>query len=53
METTKLSSEYQLKAEKDKFTKLEKDLDKLKTERAKWETKASAAEAELNVSCEL
>lgn len=50
METTKMSIEYQLKGEKDKLAKLEKEVDKIKTERAKWETKAQAVEAELNVS---
>jgi len=50
METTKISVEYQVKAEKDKAIKLEKELDKLKTERAKWETKANSIEAELAVS---
>lgn len=49
METTKISYEYQVKGEKDKLTKVEKELDKIKTERAKWETKAQAVEAELNV----
>lgn len=52
METSKISWEYQLKAEKDKLTKKDKELDKLKTERAKWETKSQAIEAELNVSFE-
>jgi hypothetical protein len=49
METTKMSFEYQVKSEKDKYVKIEKELDKLKTERAKWETKAQAVEAELSV----
>lgn len=50
METTRISLDFQIKAEKDKLTKKEKELDKLKTERAKWETKTQAAEDELNVS---
>lgn len=50
METSKISWEYQLKAEKDKLTKKEKELEKLKTERTKWETKAQAVEDELSVS---
>ena len=50
METTKMSLDFQLKAEKDKLTKKDKELDKLKTERTKWETKTQAAEDELNVS---
>lgn len=50
METSKISWEYQLKAEKDKLTKKEKELEKLKTERTKWETKAQAVEDELNVN---
>lgn len=49
METTKISFEYQVKGEKDKLVKMEKELDKLKTERAKWETKTQAVEAELSV----
>lgn len=44
-----MSLEYQLKGEKDKLVKKEKEFDKLKTERVKWETKAQAVEAELNV----
>lgn len=44
-----MSLEYQVKGEKDKLTKLEKELDKVKVERAKWETKAQSIEAELNV----
>jgi hypothetical protein len=51
METSKISCEYQVKGEKDKLAKMEKELDKIKTERAKWETKAQAVEAELNVRC--
>ena len=50
METTKMSCQYQVKSEKDKLVKVEKELDKLKTERAKWETKAQSMEAELKVS---
>lgn len=49
METTKMSFEYQVKSEKDKFVKIEKEMDKIKTEKAKWETKAQAVEAELAV----
>lgn len=45
-----MSLDYQVKHEKDIVVKKEKELDKMKTERAKWETKAQAAEAELNVS---
>lgn len=52
METTKMSLDFQLKAEKDKLTKKDKELEKLKTERVKWETKAQTAETELNVSKE-
>lgn len=51
METLKISLEFQLRGEKDKVTKKEKELDKLKTEKAKWETKAQSVEAELIVSC--
>lgn len=49
METTKMSFEYQVKGEKDKLTKMEKELDKVKVERAKWETKSLSIETELNV----
>lgn len=49
METTKMSFEYQVKGEKDKLTKMEKEFDKVKLERVKWETKAQSIEAELNV----
>lgn len=49
METSKMSHEFQVKHEKDKLVKMEKELDKIKTEKAKWETKAQAVEAELNV----
>lgn len=45
-----MSFELQLKAEKDKLVKKDKELDKMKTEKAKWETKAQAIEAELGVS---
>jgi hypothetical protein len=48
-----MSFEYQVKSEKDKYVKIEKELDKLKTERAKWETKAQAVEAELSVRIEM
>lgn len=47
-----MSLDFQLKAEKDKLTKKDKELEKLKTERVKWETKAQTAETELNVSKE-
>lgn len=47
-----MSFEFQIKGEKDKLTKKEKELEKLKTERTKWETKAQSVEAELNVSRE-
>lgn len=50
METMKISMDFQIKAEKDKLTKKEKELDKFKTERSKWEAKTQAAEDELNVS---
>jgi hypothetical protein len=50
LETTKASFELQLKGEKSKFTKVEKELDKIKLEKTKWETKAQAIEAELSVS---
>lgn len=53
METSKISLEFQLKGEKDKLSKRDKEFDKLKTERAKFETKAQAFEAELNVSSRL
>lgn len=49
METTKMSLEYQVKHEKDKLTKMEKELDKVKLERTKLETKSQSIEAELNV----
>lgn len=45
-----MSLEYQLKAEKDKLTKKDKDVEKVKTERVKWETKVQSIEAELDVS---
>lgn len=45
-----MSLEAQLKNETNKFNKIEKELDKLKTEKAKFETKAQAIEAELAVS---
>lgn len=44
-----MSFEFQIKGEKEKLAKKEKEVDKLKTERAKLETKAQAVEAELNV----
>jgi hypothetical protein len=50
METTKLSFEFQIKGEKDKFVKKEAELERLKSERLKWETRAQAVEAELNVN---
>lgn len=45
-----MSLEYQLKAEKDKLTKKDKEVEKIKTERVKWETKAQSIEVELDVS---
>jgi hypothetical protein len=45
-----MSLEAQLKSETNKFNKTEKELDKIKTEKAKFETKAQAIEAELSVS---
>lgn len=45
-----MSLEYQLKAEKDKLTKKDKEVDKIKSERVKWETKVQSIEAELDVS---
>lgn len=45
-----MSLEFQLKSEKDKLVKKEKEMEKVKTERGKWETKLQALEAELNVS---
>lgn len=50
METTKTSFEMQLKGEMIKLVKMEKELDKIKLDRTKWETKAQAIEAELSVS---
>lgn len=50
METTKMSFELQVKGEKDKSTKMEKEFEKLKIDKAKWETKAQAVEAELSVN---
>lgn len=50
LETTKMSLEAQVKNETNKYNKVEKELDKVKTERAKSETKAQAIEAELLVS---
>lgn len=44
-----MSLEYQLKAEKDKIAKKDKEVEKIKTERLKFETKVQAVEAELNV----
>ena len=41
--------ENQLKSEKDKATKAEKEIEKIKTERLKLETKASALDVELAV----
>lgn len=45
-----MSLDFQLKAEKDKLTKKEKELEKLKTERTKYQTRTQVAEDELNVS---
>lgn len=50
LETTKMSLEAQVKNEANKYGKIEKELDKVKTEKAKFETKAQAIEAELSVS---
>lgn len=41
--------ESQLKLEKEKATKIEKEAEKIKTERLKWETKAGALDVELAV----
>ena len=41
--------ESQLKSEKDKVSKVEKEIEKIKTERLKYETKASALDVELAV----
>lgn len=49
LETSKTTFEKQVKEEKDKFTKLERDFEKCKIDKAKWETKAQAIEAELSV----
>ncbi|CAO1349833.1 unnamed protein product [Diamesa tonsa] len=42
--------ENQLKSEKEKATKVEKEIEKIKTERLKLETKASALDVELAIS---
>jgi hypothetical protein len=42
--------EYQLKAEREKISKLEKELEKAKNERLKWESKVGGLDAELIVS---
>lgn len=44
-----MSLEFQLKGEKDKLVKKEKEMEKLKTERSKWEAKVQTAETELKV----
>lgn len=49
LETSKTTFEKQAKDEKDKFTKLERDFERCKIDKAKWETKAQAIEAELSV----
>lgn len=49
METTKMSLEALLKGEATKFSKLEKEFDRIKIDRIKFETKAQAIEAELSV----
>lgn len=50
LETTKISLEAQVKNEATKYKRIEKENDKIKTEKAKFETKAQAMEAELAVS---
>lgn len=45
-----MSLEAQLKGETTKFNKLEKEFDRIKVDRIKFETKAQAIEAELSVS---
>lgn len=50
METTKMSLESQLKGETTKLIKMEKEFDRVKIDRIKFETKAQAIEAELLVS---
>lgn len=50
MENTKATFEKQVKVEKDKLNKLERDFEKCKIDKAKWETKSQAIEAELSVS---
>lgn len=42
--------DYQLKAEKDKIAKLEKESEKIKSERLKWEQKVGSIDADFNVS---
>lgn len=48
-DTAKSLVENQLKSEKEKATKVEKEIEKIKTERLKLETKASALDVELAV----
>lgn len=50
LETTKASLELQVKGETNKLNKMEKELDRIKVERIRFETKAQAVEAELAVS---
>lgn len=45
-----MSLEYQLKAEKDKLTKKDKEVEKIKAERVKAEATAKTLEADLEVS---
>lgn len=45
-----MSLDAQLKGEATKLSKMEKELDRVKVERLKFETKAQAIEAELTVN---
>lgn len=45
-----MSLDAQLKGEATKFSKMEKELDRIKVDRLKFETKAQAIEAELAVN---
>lgn len=49
LETTKISLDAQVKNEANKLSKMEKELDRIKVDRIKFETKAQAMEAELAV----
>lgn len=49
LKTTKMSLEVQVKNETNKCSKIEKEFERIKTERAKFEAKAQAIEVEFSV----